>query len=81
MFGDLILWIKEHWKQFWCIHDYQWQGKLDFRYCACTKCGKSKGTKDRDLSLIYYILLFFMIIGVIMFISNTVYSFIQYGII
>lgn len=59
MFGDLILWIKEHWKQFWCIHDYQWQGKLDFRYCACTKCGKCKDKPiiDKDFIMFIFIII------------------------
>lgn len=81
MFGDLILWIKEHWKQYWCIHDYQRQGKLDFRYCACTKCGKRKESSSRDLFLFVYILLTLMTIGMALFIFNRIIHFIQYGII
>ena len=25
MFGDIVLFIKEKWKQFWCIHDYKYR--------------------------------------------------------
>ena len=61
MFGDLMLWLKRIWKRFWCIHDYQWQGKLDFRYCACTKCGKLKDDSFVDKDGILY--LFIIIIA------------------
>ena len=40
MFGDFILWIKHAWKEFWCIHNYEWTGTIDFRYLCCTKCGR-----------------------------------------
>ena len=40
MFGDLILKIKEKWKQFWCIHDYKPNFHLEFRWRQCTKCGR-----------------------------------------
>ena len=42
MFGDFILWFREKWKQFWCIHDYQYTGPIDYRYEMCTKCGRLK---------------------------------------
>lgn len=42
MFGDLMIQIKQLWKEFWCIHDYQWAGKLDSSYMCCTKCGRIK---------------------------------------
>lgn len=45
MFGDFILWIKQSWKEFWCIHDYQYTGKLDYRYEMCTKCGRLKNKR------------------------------------
>lgn len=32
MFGDFILWIKQSWKEFWCIHDYQYTGLPPYRY-------------------------------------------------
>ncbi len=41
MLGDFILWIKKFFKQnFFCIHEYVWEGPLDFRYEVCKKCGK-----------------------------------------
>lgn len=42
MIGDLILTICRFLKQTFCIHDYKWKGKLDWRYEECTKCGKLK---------------------------------------
>ena len=38
MIGDLILWIKDNWKQQFCLHDYKytmWSKK-------CRKCGRIK---------------------------------------
>ena len=44
MFGDLILWIREKWKQFWCIHEYQQHDCGPTRlWYECKKCGKVKG--------------------------------------
>lgn len=40
MVGDIILKLIEFFKQTFCIHDYKWTGKLDFRYEECTKCGR-----------------------------------------
>ena len=50
MFGDLILKIKEKWKQFWCIHDYKPSFHLEFRWRQCAKCGgmKNKNEKVND---------------------------------
>lgn len=42
MIGDIILAIKTWWKQLWCIHKYEWRGKLDWRYEECKKCGRLK---------------------------------------
>lgn len=43
MFGDLILKIKEKWKQFWCIHDYKPSFYGGHRYYRqCIKCKKLK---------------------------------------
>ena len=79
MFGDLILWIKKTWKQFWCIHDYQWQGKLDYRYNECTKCGRIKSNNNRELFVFVYILITFLTIVVGIFIFNRMIHFIKYG--
>ena len=40
MFGDLVLYIREKWKQFWGIHDYRPDFHCDFRWRRCIKCGK-----------------------------------------
>jgi hypothetical protein len=42
MFGDLILKIKEKWKQFWCIHDYKqhYVHQVGRSYDECSKCGR-----------------------------------------
>jgi len=38
MIGDLILWLKDSWREQFCIHDY------DYRpwYNECKKCGRIK---------------------------------------
>ena len=28
MFGNIILFLKEKWEQFWCIHDYKYRNLL-----------------------------------------------------
>lgn len=42
MFGDLILKIKRIWKQFWCIHHYEYNypryGGDCGGYYRCVKC-------------------------------------------
>lgn len=41
MFGDFILYIKESWKEFWCIHDYKFDRALWLIPTHLTeKCGK-----------------------------------------
>ncbi len=42
MLGDIILWITKAIKQFFCLHNYRYAGKLDFRYEVCPKCDKLK---------------------------------------
>ena len=42
MIGDLILAIKEWWKQLWCMHEYRSHIRSNFRYAQCIKCGKMK---------------------------------------
>lgn len=49
MFGDLILKFRIKWKQFWCIHDYDYNypyhvdyGADGFDIYECKKCGKHK---------------------------------------
>lgn len=81
MFGDLLLWIKRTWKQFWCIHDYQYQGKLDFRYCACTKCGKRKDASNKDSFLFAYIALSCAFAVMVLFVWSIIIKYIKYGII
>lgn len=38
MLTEFILW----WKQLWCIHKYEWRGKLDYRFKECKKCKKNQ---------------------------------------
>ena len=40
MIGDLVLWIKQTWKQQTCIHDYRVVNRLDNggSYEVCNKC-------------------------------------------
>lgn len=40
MFGDFILWFKYAWKEFLCIHNYEWFGSIGHKYLYYTKCGK-----------------------------------------
>jgi len=44
MFGDMILFIRNQWKQFWCIHNYKVDGVgiATGLNCSriCSKCGK-----------------------------------------
>lgn len=42
MIGDLVLWIKEVWKQQICIHTYKWVHRKDNRgsFEECSKCDK-----------------------------------------
>lgn len=40
MIGDIILAIRQWWKQLWCIHEYKPNSHLDFRTRQCVKCGK-----------------------------------------
>ena len=46
MFGDFILYIKESWKEFWCIHDYKFDRALwlipTHLTEKCEKCGRLK---------------------------------------
>lgn len=42
MIGDLILAIKEWWKQLWCVHEYRSHIRSNFRYAQCIKCGRMK---------------------------------------
>jgi hypothetical protein len=44
MFGNIILYFKEKWQQFWCIHDYKPDRigiatGLSYNRVCC-KCGK-----------------------------------------
>jgi len=42
MFGDIMLWLRKSWKEFWCIHDYH--AKDVGRQIAyfCSKCARCK---------------------------------------
>lgn len=41
MFGDLILWMKKTWKQFWCIHEYKIHHFPDYHsHYKCEKCDR-----------------------------------------
>ncbi|QBZ69784.1 hypothetical protein [Enterococcus phage vB_EfaM_Ef2.3] len=46
MVGDFILWVKQAWKETFCIHDYTVKGvykTLDSHgYLKCNKCGRIK---------------------------------------
>lgn len=46
MLGDLILWLKEDIKQFFCLHDYEIKQRKDYPpgrdYKVCKKCGRVK---------------------------------------
>ena len=43
MFGDIVLFIKEKWTQFWCVHDYKYRDLPDNSYhFYCIKCEKIK---------------------------------------
>jgi hypothetical protein len=46
MFGDFILFIKNSWKEFWCIHNYKSDKQLINSpgpfMLSCTKCGRIK---------------------------------------
>ena len=43
MFGDIVLFIKEKWKQFWCVHNYKHRDlPANCSHYYCTKCGKIK---------------------------------------
>ena len=49
MFGDLVLKFRTKWKQFWCIHNYDYSnpyhidyGRQGFDIYECKKCGKHK---------------------------------------
>ena len=39
---DLILKIKQLWKQFVCIHEYEPIETLNFTFLRCRKCNKIK---------------------------------------
>lgn len=44
MFGDFILYIRDFWKQFWCIHNYKFDRGLWLTPThlieRCQKCGR-----------------------------------------
>lgn len=43
MFGDIVLFIKEKWTQFWCVHYYKYRDlPANSSHFYCTKCGKIK---------------------------------------
>lgn len=44
MIGDLILWIKQFFKETFCIHDYKnhYIHQIGTSYEKCTKCGRIK---------------------------------------
>lgn len=46
MIGDFIIWIKQAWKENFCIHDYELQHEnlgLGYKfYRKCKKCGRIK---------------------------------------
>ena len=44
MLGDIILWIKKMWKQFWCIHAYKPTRSfmIGCSWEVCDKCDKLK---------------------------------------
>jgi len=46
MFGDFVLFIKQSWKEFWCIHDYEFDRLLwslpTHLSMRCRKCGRLK---------------------------------------
>ena len=43
MFGDIVLFIKEKWTQFWCIHNYKHRDlPANGSHFYCTKCGRIK---------------------------------------
>ena len=65
MFGDLILWIREKWKQFWCIHEYEYKFVTRVHcYEQCKKCGK---VKEDPLIEEYGIMCIFIILFVAAF--------------
>ena len=47
MFGDFIIWFREKWKRFLCIHEYKEYVVNDnpvWTYKHCIKCGRRKIT-------------------------------------
>lgn len=45
MIGDFILWLKESWKQCFCLHDYKTVFPKSYgmpSYYECKKCGRIK---------------------------------------
>lgn len=43
MFGDVVLFLREKWTQFWCIHNYRYRDlPSDYSHFYCTKCGRIK---------------------------------------
>ena len=43
MFGNIVLFLREKWTQFWCIHNYKYRdAPSGCSHFYCTKCGKFK---------------------------------------
>jgi hypothetical protein len=43
MYGDLVIWFSEKWKQFWCKHDYVYRDlPAGCSHFYCKRCGRIK---------------------------------------
>lgn len=42
MIGDIYLFIRQFFKQTFCIHEYTYRRIYDYSYRECNKCGRVK---------------------------------------